>query len=156
MCDPQTYQARCITSSLIPNTIDSFTSITNCDNFFIHFWPNGFRMTRGCTLKNKGASRCHRRTFLSKWFHKESFNIWRTFLCHKSFFVVKEGSSDYKKVRKRCFFEWMVLCGTKNGSSMASLWRTFIFKSVSRWMQMITFGIMVKRGLYLLISLWIN
>ncbi len=23
------------------------------------------------TLKNKGASRCHRRTFLSKWFHKE-------------------------------------------------------------------------------------
>ncbi len=33
------------------------------------------------------------------------------------------------------FFEWMVLCGTKNSSSMASLWRTFwstfIFKSVS-------------------------
>ncbi len=23
------------------------------------------------TLRNKGASRCHRRTFLSKWFHKE-------------------------------------------------------------------------------------
>ncbi len=23
------------------------------------------------TLKNKGASRCHRKTFLSKWFHKE-------------------------------------------------------------------------------------
>ncbi len=23
------------------------------------------------TLKNKGASRYHRRTFLSKWFHKE-------------------------------------------------------------------------------------
>ncbi len=30
--------------------------------------------------------------------------------------MVKEGSSDYKKVRKE-----MVLCGTKNGSSMASL-----------------------------------
>ncbi len=48
-----------------------------------------------CTLKNKGASRCHRR----------SFNIWRTFLFIKRLFVVKEGSSDYKKVRKRCFFK---------------------------------------------------
>ncbi len=55
------------------------------------------------TLKNKGASRCHRRT-LSKWFHKD-FNIWRTFLFHKMLFVVKEGSSDYKKVRKRWFFK---------------------------------------------------
>ncbi len=49
--------------------------------------------------------------------------------------MAKEGSSDYKKVRKRWVtFDWMVLCGTKNGSSMASLWRTFwstlIFKSV--------------------------
>ncbi len=34
-----------------------------------------------------------------------TFNIWRTFLCHKSFFVVKEGSSDYKKVRKTSFFK---------------------------------------------------
>ncbi len=50
--------------------------------------------------------------------------------------MVKEGSSDYKKVRKRWFFkepltEWffvepkMVLCGTKNGSSMASLEEPF-------------------------------
>ncbi len=44
------------------------------------------------TPKNKGASRCHRRTFLSKWFHER-------------FFVAKEGSSDYKKVRKRWFFK---------------------------------------------------
>ncbi len=33
------------------------------------------------TLKNKGASRCHRRTFLSKWFHKEPLTseepLWR-------------------------------------------------------------------------------
>ncbi len=36
-------------------------------------------------LENKGASRCHIRNVLSKWFH--------------------EGSSDYKKVRKRWFFK---------------------------------------------------
>ncbi len=53
------------------------------------------------TLKNKGASRCHRITFLSKLFHKDPL----TFLFHKRFFVVKEGSSDYEKVRKRCFFK---------------------------------------------------
>ncbi len=70
------------------------------------------------TLKNQGASRCHRTTFLSKWFHNESLTSEEP-LFHKSFFVVKEGSSDYKKVRKRWFFDWMVLCGTKNGSSMA-------------------------------------
>ncbi len=32
------------------------------------------------------------------------------------------------------FFDWMVVCGTKNGSSVASLWQTFsailFFKSV--------------------------
>ncbi len=27
-------------------------------------------------------------------------------------------------------FDWMLLCGTKNGSSMASLWSSFILKSV--------------------------
>ncbi len=46
-----------------------------------------------------------------------TFDIWRTFLFHKRFFVAKEGSSDYKKVRKRWFFKEplteMVLCGTK-------------------------------------------
>ncbi len=67
------------------------------------------------TLKNKAASqRCHRRSFFSKWFHKEPL----TSFC---FFVAKEGSSDYKKVKRRCFFKELVLCGTKNGSSMASL-----------------------------------
>ncbi len=29
-----------------------------------------------------------------------TFNIWRTFLFHKRLFVVKEGSSDYKKVER--------------------------------------------------------
>ncbi len=40
---------------------------------------------------------------LSKWFHI-TFNIWRTFLFHKKLFVVKEGSSNYKMLRKRWFF----------------------------------------------------
>ncbi len=31
------------------------------------------------TLKNKGASRCHRITFLSKWFHKEPLTSEETF-----------------------------------------------------------------------------
>ncbi len=35
-------------------------------------------------------------TFLSKWFHKEPL----TSFC---FFVAKEGSSDYKKVKKEMF-----------------------------------------------------
>ncbi len=33
-----------------------------------------------------------------------TFTIWRTFLFHKNS-VVKEGYSDYKKVRKRGFFK---------------------------------------------------
>ncbi len=45
-----------------------------------------------------------------------TFNIWRTFLFHKGFFVVKEGFSD-----DMVGSLWMVLCGTKNGSSMTSL-----------------------------------
>ncbi len=44
------------------------------------------------TLKNKGASRCHRRTFLSKWFHKEPLTSEKP-LFHRT-------------------FDWMVLCGT--------------------------------------------
>ncbi len=51
------------------------------------------------TLKNKGASRYHRRTFLSKWFHKEPLSSEEP-LFHKRFFVAKEGSSDYKKIKK--------------------------------------------------------
>ncbi len=36
---------------------------------------------------------------------QSTFNIWRTFLFHKSFFVVKESSSDYKKVRNIWLFK---------------------------------------------------
>ncbi len=55
------------------------------------------------TLKIKGTSRCHRRTVLSKWFHKEPLTSEEP-LFHKRFFVEK-GFSDYKKVSKRWFFK---------------------------------------------------
>ncbi len=42
--------------------------------------------------------------FLSKWFHKEHLTSEEP-LFHKSYFVAKEGSSDYKKIRKRWFFK---------------------------------------------------
>ncbi len=57
------------------------------------------------TLKNKGASRCHRRTFLSKWFHKEPLTSEEPFCFTKGSLWWKEGSSDYKKVSKRWFFK---------------------------------------------------
>ncbi len=42
----------------------------------------------------------------SKWFHKEPSTSEEP-LFHNSLFVAKEGSSDYKKVRKRCSLtEW--------------------------------------------------
>ncbi len=56
------------------------------------------------TLINKGASRCHRITFFCNWFNKEPLTSEKPF-CSQSFFVVKEGSSDYKKVIKRWFFK---------------------------------------------------
>ncbi len=47
-----------------------------------------------------------RRTFfLSKWFHNELLTSEEPFCFTKGFFVAKEGSSDYKKVRKRWFFK---------------------------------------------------
>ncbi len=82
-------------------------------------------VTRLCmyTLKNKGASRCHRVTFLSKWFHKEPLTS-DLILFHKRFFVAKEVS-DYKKVRKRWIFkehltEWFFV-----ETKMVLLWHRF-------------------------------
>ncbi len=43
------------------------------------------------TLKNKGASRCHRRTYLSKWLHKEP-------LTSEEPFCFTKGSLWRKKV----------------------------------------------------------
>ncbi len=59
-----------------------------------------------------------------------NFNIWRTFLFHKKLFVVKEGSSDYKTVRKRWFFnepltEWFFVEPKMVILSMASLEERF-------------------------------
>ncbi len=43
------------------------------------------RYRRECTLKNKGASRCHGRTPLSKWFHKELLTSEEPFSFTKGF-----------------------------------------------------------------------
>ncbi len=61
-----------------------------------------------------------------------TFNIRRTFLYHKRFFLAKEGSSDYKKVWKR----WMngSLWNQKiffYGIALKNLLSTFSFKSAS-------------------------
>ncbi len=56
-----------------------------------------------CTHKNNSAPRCLRRTFLSKWSNKEPLASEETFDFIKVVFLVgKEGSSEYKKIRKRC------------------------------------------------------
>ncbi len=48
---------------------------------------------------------CHRRTFLSKWFHKDPLTSEEPFCFTKGSLWWKEGSSDYKKLRKRWFFK---------------------------------------------------
>ncbi len=57
------------------------------------------------SLKNKGASRCLRRTFLSKWFHKEPLTSEEPFCFTKGCLWRKMVISDYKKVRKKWFFK---------------------------------------------------
>ncbi len=56
------------------------------------------------TLTHKGASRCHRITFLSKRFHKEPLTSEEPF-CFTKGSLWWKGSSDYKTVRKRWFFK---------------------------------------------------
>ncbi len=43
--------------------------------------------------------------FLSKWFNKKALPSEEPFCFTKRLFVVKEGYSDYKKVRKRWIFK---------------------------------------------------
>ncbi len=49
---------------------------------------------------------------------KNLFNIWRTFLFHKRFFVAKEGSSDYKKQERD---------GSLKNLLNGSLWKWFFY-----------------------------
>ncbi len=49
---------------------------------------------------------------------------------HKRFFVAKEGSSDYKKLRKRWFFKEPLTEWFFYGIAVKNLLSTFIFKSV--------------------------
>ncbi len=53
------------------------------------------------TLKNKGAARCHKITFLSKWFHKELLTSEEPFcftkaslLRNKVLQIIKRSESD--------------------------------------------------------------
>ncbi len=88
----------------------------------------------------KGASWCHRRTFLSKWFHKEPLTSEETFCFTKVYLWQKKGSSDYKKLRNRWFFNlWTFdfygsLWNQKwffNGIAVKNLLSTFIFNVTS-------------------------
>ncbi len=71
--------------------------------------------------KNKGASRCHRRTFLSECFHKEPLTSEEPFCFTKDALWWKKVLQIIKKLRKRWFFKEPLTEWSKNGSSMASL-----------------------------------
>ncbi len=68
---------------------------------------------------------------------ERTFNIRRIFLFHKRFFVVKESSSEYQKIRKRWIVketlpEWFFVV-TKmvlHGIAVKNLLSIFNFKSV--------------------------
>ncbi len=77
----------------------------------------------GYTLKNKGASRCHWRTFLSKWFHKEPSASEEPFCFTKACLWLNKVLQIRKKVRKR-FYEKFYGIAVKN------LLSNFILKSV--------------------------
>ncbi len=78
------------------------------------------------TPKNKGSSRCHRiKFFCLNGSIKKPSTSEEPFCFKKGSLFAKEGSSDYKKVRKRWFFDWMLLCGTKIVILWLSLWRAF-------------------------------
>ncbi len=62
---------------------------------------NGYKVQKKFTLlKLKVLHDAIEEPFLSKWFHKEPLTSEEPFCFTKGFVVAKEGSSDYKKVRK--------------------------------------------------------
>jgi len=84
------------------------------------------------TLKNKGASRCHRKTFLSKWFHKETLTSEESFCFTKLYLWWKKVLQIIKKVRKEILTEWFFVEQKLflYGITWSTFWSTFIFKSV--------------------------
>ncbi len=62
-----------------------------------------------------------------------TFNIWRTFLFHKMFFVVEKDSLDYKKEKKRWFFKEPLTEWFFYGITVKNLLSTFIFKRVAQF-----------------------
>ncbi len=69
---------------------EAFLISFKCVSIYLFCYLN-YTQLYGYTLKNKGASRCHRRTFLSKWFHKEP-------LTSEEPFCFPKGSLWRKKV----------------------------------------------------------
>ncbi len=84
----------------IQNSIEHALSILN--SFINLNWNQS-----GCrtALKNKGASRCHRRTFLSERFHKDPLTSEEPFSFTNSSLWWKKVLQIIKKVRKRWFFK---------------------------------------------------
>ncbi len=83
------------------------------------------------TLNNKGASRYHRRTFLSKWFHKESLTSEESFC----FTVLwRKKVLQIIKSKKEMFFKEPLTQWFYVEPKMVLLWlhckNTFIFKHV--------------------------
>ncbi len=80
-----------------------------------------------CTLKNKGASGCHIRPFLSTWVHKEPLTSEESFCFTKGYLWWKKVLQIIKKQGRygSLMNIWLVHWGTKNCYYMASLWITF-------------------------------
>ncbi len=87
-----------------------------------------------CTLKNKGASGCHIRPFLSTWVHKEPLTSEETFCFTKGYLWLKKVLQIIKKARKIWFFNEHLTGSLGNqklllyGIIVNNFWTTFIFK----------------------------
>ncbi len=105
--------------------IKNYKSFNNSNNFN-KYTLIIYTLCPSYSLKNKGASRCHIRTFLSKWFQKEP-------LTSEEPFCFTKGSLWRKKVLQIIKGKKeLVLCGTKKwffyGIAVKNLWSTFILR----------------------------
>lgn len=69
------------------------------------------------TLKNYSSNKVGLYGFI------KAFNINRILLLHRRFFAVKKGTIKRKEMVLLRVFDWKVLWGTKNGSSITLPWR---------------------------------
>ncbi len=86
-----------------------------------------FQLYYKCTLKNKGASGCHIRIFLSTWVHREPLTSEETFFFTKGYLWWKKVLQIIKKQGRHGSLMniWLVHWGTKNCYYMASSWIIF-------------------------------